>query len=126
MQVSQPLEIYNDDQTSHNIHPLARVNPEWKQVAAHRGAADPHRVGEAGVHSGQMQRPPMDARLVLGAHDLALCVTGEDGAFTVKGLPPGKYTLTAWQEQFGTQTQDVTIGGTETKTVDFVFKARAY
>jgi uncharacterized protein (DUF2141 family) len=53
-------------------------------------------------------------------------VTGEDGGFSVNGLPPGKYTLTAWQEQFGTQTQDVTIGGTETKTVDFVFKARAY
>ena len=29
-------------------------------------------------------------------------------------------------EPLGTQTQDVTIGGTETKTVDFAFKARPY
>ena len=27
----QQLQIYNDDQTSHNIHPLAKVNPEWNK-----------------------------------------------------------------------------------------------
>src|SRR2546421_108227 len=53
-------------------------------------------------------------------------VTDENGAFSLSGLAPGKYTVTAWQEQFGTQTQDVTISGTETKAVDFVFKARPY
>jgi uncharacterized protein (DUF2141 family) len=53
-------------------------------------------------------------------------VTGEDGAFSLSGLPPGKYTVTAWQEQFGTQSQDVTISGTETKAVNFVFKATPY
>ena len=31
LQAGQPLEIYNDDQTSHNIHPLAKVNPEWNK-----------------------------------------------------------------------------------------------
>ena len=31
MQAGQPLEIYNDDKTSHNIHPLAKVNAEWNK-----------------------------------------------------------------------------------------------
>ena len=31
MLVGQPLEIYNDDQTSHNIHPLATTNAEWNK-----------------------------------------------------------------------------------------------
>jgi len=52
--------------------------------------------------------------------------TDEAGRFTLAGLAPGKYTLTAWHEQFGSQTQEVTIGGSETKTVNFVFTARPY
>ena len=31
MQAGQELQIYNDDQTSHNIHPLAKVNQEWNK-----------------------------------------------------------------------------------------------
>jgi uncharacterized protein (DUF2141 family) len=54
-------------------------------------------------------------------------VTGDDGTFNIKDLPPGKYTVTAWQETLGTQQQDVTIGGAnETKTLNFTFKGKAY
>ena len=51
-------------------------------------------------------------------------VTGDDGSFTIKGLPPGTYTIEAWHEKFGTQTATVTIAGTETKTQNFTFAAR--
>jgi hypothetical protein len=34
--------------------------------------------------------------------------------------------LTAWHESYGTQTQDVTISGNETKSVNFVFTAKPY
>jgi len=126
MQASQPLEIYNDDQTSHNIHPLARVNAEWNKSQP---------IGAPPIHTA-WEKPEFIAVkcnvhpwmhgyfVVLTTSHYA--VTGEDGAFSLKGLPPGKYTVTAWHEQFGTQTADVTIAGTETKTADFVFKARAY
>ena len=36
-------------------------------------------------------------------------MTGNDGTFSLKGLPPGKYTVTAWHERFGTQSQEVTV-----------------
>jgi len=41
-------------------------------------------------------------------------------------LSPGKYTVTAWQESYGDQSQEVTISGNETKSVNFVFKAKPY
>jgi hypothetical protein len=53
-------------------------------------------------------------------------VSKEDGGFTLPNLPAGKYTVTAWQEAYGTQTQDVVISGSETKSVNFVFKAKPY
>jgi hypothetical protein len=49
-------------------------------------------------------------------------VTGSDGAFTLKGLPPGDYTVEAWTATFGTQEQKVTIGPKESKAINFVFK----
>ena len=49
-------------------------------------------------------------------------VTGADGTFSLKGLPPGTYTIEAWHEKLGTQTQMVTIGPKETKDVAFTFK----
>ncbi|PYV17135.1 MAG: hypothetical protein DMG21_09285 [Acidobacteria bacterium] len=45
-----------------------------------------------------------------------------DGTFTIKGLPPGDYTIGAWTATFGQQEQKVTVGPKETKTIDFAFK----
>ena len=49
-------------------------------------------------------------------------VTGDDGTFTIKGLPPGKYTVEAWHEKYGTQDVEVTVAAKESKPVDFSFK----
>jgi hypothetical protein len=126
LQPNQPLDIYNDDSTSHNIHPLAKVNPEWNKSQP---------VGAPPIHT-KWEKPefiPVKCNVHPWMHGWHLvlatphyAVSGEDGGFSLQGLPPGKYTITAWQEQFGTQTQDVTISGTETKTIDFVFKATPY
>jgi hypothetical protein len=50
-------------------------------------------------------------------------VTSTDGTFSLKGLPPGTYTIEAWHEKLGTQTQTVTVGEKETKDLSFTFKA---
>jgi len=53
-------------------------------------------------------------------------VTDSSGTFSIAGLPPGTYTVTAWHERFGTQSQEVTVAGSETKTANFVLTARPY
>ena len=37
-------------------------------------------------------------------------VTGDDGTFDLKGLPPGDYTLEAWHPTLGARALDVKIG----------------
>ena len=51
-------------------------------------------------------------------------VTGADGSFTIKGLPPGTYTIEAWHEKYGTQVATVTVTAAGAKTQDFTFTAR--
>jgi len=36
-------------------------------------------------------------------------------------LPPGTYTIEAWQEKFGTRTATVTAQANETKSVDLTY-----
>ena len=51
-------------------------------------------------------------------------VSGEDGAFSIKGLPPGKYTVVAWKEggADGTQkTMEVTVAANGDAKADFTF-----
>jgi uncharacterized protein (DUF2141 family) len=52
-------------------------------------------------------------------------VTGTNGKFTISGLDPGTYTITAWHEKLGTQTATVTVGANETKSQDFKFATPA-
>ena len=53
--------------------------------------------------------------------DPFFATSGADGSFSIKNLPPGTYTIEAWHEKLGTQTQTVTVGAGETKTADFTF-----
>jgi hypothetical protein len=49
-------------------------------------------------------------------------VSGKDGSFEIGNLPPGSYTITAWHEKLGTSFQKITVGESETKTLEFTFK----
>jgi hypothetical protein len=48
--------------------------------------------------------------------------TQDDGAFSLANLPPGTYTVVAWHEEYGEQTQSVTVGEGETANVEFTFE----
>jgi len=51
-------------------------------------------------------------------------VTDENGSYTINNLPPGNYTVTAWQEAYGSQSQKVTVAAGKPTTADFAFKAK--
>jgi len=50
-------------------------------------------------------------------------VTGPDGKFEIKGLPPGDYTLAFVQEKLGVQEQKVTLAAKDSKVVNASFKS---
>ncbi|MGD0791431.1 MAG: carboxypeptidase regulatory-like domain-containing protein [Terriglobales bacterium] len=126
MHVNQELKIVNSDQTSHNIHPLAKVNREWNKSQPPGTAPIVDKYDKPEFISVKCNVHPWMhgefAVLSTNHYD----VSKGAGDFKLPNLPPGKYTITAWHEDYGTQTADVTITGNETKEVNFTFKAKAY
>ena len=123
LRTGQKLVILNSAPTLHNIHALPKNNPEFntgqpiqgmktEKVFTAKEVMIPFKCDVQGwmnAHAGVLDHP-------------YFAVTGPDGSFSLKTLPPGTYTIEAWHEKLGAQTQSVTVGPKESKTVSFTFK----
>lgn len=124
--VGQPLEIINSDPTLHNIHALPKNNTEFNTAQPIQNMKTNHSFTAKEV----MVPFKCDVHGWMNAYVGVLdhpyfAVTGNDGKFDLKTLPAGTYTIEAWHEKLGTQTQQVTVGAKETKDISFTFKAAA-
>jgi len=119
----QDIEIANDDPTNHNIHPQPKDNREWNESQPPKGESKTKSFArqEVMIPVKCNVHPWMRAYIGVVSHPF-FAVTGDDGTFTIKGLPPGKYTLEAWHEKYGTQDVEITVAPKESKTNDFGFK----
>ena len=126
VQVGQPLKILNNDGTLHNIHPKPKVNKEFnlampkfmkKKVRTFEKAEVMIPV-KCDVH------PWMQSFIGVLDHP-HYGVSGDDGSFTLNGLDAGTYTIEAWHEICGSQTQEVSVKDGEDTAVEFTFKLPA-
>jgi plastocyanin len=125
-QVNQTLEITNDDQTSHNIHPLPKVNREWNKSQPPGSPPITDKYDKAEFIPVKCNIHPWMHGNFAVLKNSHFAITEGGGNFALPNLAPGKYTIAAWHESYGDQTQEVTISGSETKSVNFVFKAKSY
>ena len=126
IQTGQKLIVKNSDPCIHNVHPTptASGNPESNQV---------QRPGGADLDFVYAQ-PEMFLRFKCDVHPWMFawvsvfdspwfCVSGLDGKFVIKNVPPGKYTVEAAHRKLGTQTQEVEVkDGDVTANFSFAVK----
>jgi plastocyanin len=122
LMVGQPYRILNSDGILHNIHTLPKINKGFnkpmpatlKETTTTFDKAEAIFPIKCDVH------PWMQAYVGVFTHPF-YSVTTTNGKYTISGLDPGTYEITAWHERLGTQTATVTVGASGTKTQDFKF-----
>jgi hypothetical protein len=134
MQVNQKLKVTNSDPTGHNVNAMpdkSKGNEAFNESQG-PGAAPITKTfkrSEILVPVKCNQHPWMKAYIGVMKHPF-FAVSKADGTFEIKGVPPGTYTLVAWQEKGGAgkgteKTMQVTIPAKGAATADFTFDVGA-
>lgn len=136
MIAGQPLKITNSDPVNHNVHSLAKKNPQFNfaqpkqnmvKLLTGKDTFSKPEVGlriKCDVHSWMsayafvLTNPFFD---VTKSHLNDGGDSAKRGTFELKELPAGSYEIEAWHETFGTLTQKVEIKDGETKEIEFKF-----
>lgn len=120
--VGQSLKVLNSDFTTHNVHVMPKKNPQWNESQP-PGAAPFYKKftnPEVMIPVKCNEHPWMKAYIGVVSNPF-YDVTGTKGTFTIKGIPPGKYTIEAWTATFGRQEKTVTVRAHRSTTLDFTF-----
>jgi plastocyanin len=129
VQTNQKISITNSDQTQHNIHWIPKTNPEWNQSQPNGAPAIEKSFARSEVIIPVKcnQHPWMKAYIgVLKTPFYSVSAT--NGAYEIKGVPPGKYTVVAWREggsEGQTKTMEVTVPASGAGKADFAFGSAA-
>jgi len=114
----QKIKMLNQDPAQHNFR-----SAEWSRTLSGKG--------QFAIVS--FDKPAVMVALKCDLHSWMIghvgvldhpyfAVTGEDGAFELKGLPPGEYVVEAWHETLGTQTATVKLEPSGAAEAPFTFK----
>lgn len=118
----QKIKVLNNDGTLHNVHPKPKVNKEFN-------LAMPKfmKMKEITLEQPEVMvpvkcdvHPWMSGHIGVTSHPFH-AVSDASGSFTLKGVPAGSYTVTAWHEVFGTKSVDVKVAASGSVSADFTY-----
>ncbi|MCK6545785.1 carboxypeptidase regulatory-like domain-containing protein [Myxococcota bacterium] len=114
---NQEIIFTNDDPTMHNVSAKPKTQKGFNIVTpVGQHGSRTFSKPEVPIRVGCDVHPWMSAYIGVLDHPV-FAITGADGTFALKGLPPGSYTIAAWHERLGTIEQTLTIAAREAKTV---------
>ena len=125
IQVGQDFMMKNSDPLIHNVRSFSMRNRPFN-VAQPPKTPDRKKVFKRKENEIMIQcdfHPWMKAYIFVMDHPY-FAVTNAKGEYSIKGLPAGKYTLTAWHEELGEQEAEITVDASGAAKAGFTFKAK--
>lgn len=125
--IGQTLQIRNSDATLHNVIGNLKANKSFNEgMSVQNGILEKvFQNPEFKADFRCFMHPWMVAYVHVMEHPF-FAITGADGTFTLRGLPPGEYEIAARHEssrfEVSPERAKITVGAGETKKIDFVFR----
>ncbi len=122
VRVGQPLAIRNSDPLLHNVRAEGKINQGFNMSTPIEGVSFNRTFATREVMVDFKCDVHAWMRAFVGVLEHPYFgTTGANGRVSLANLPPGTYTIEAWHEQLGVQTQQVTISAKEAKDVSVTF-----
>lgn len=122
IRVGQTLKITSQDASQHNVFCQPFNSPGFNKsmfagesVEAKFGKPEVMVMLQCNIHH------IMKAYAGVLDHPF-FAVTGSDGRFEIKGLPPGRYVLGVWEETAGIRTLGVELKSGQGSRIEFLFE----
>jgi plastocyanin len=126
MRAGQTLDVKNSDTVSHNIHPMPTNNREWNQQQSPGSPDLEHKFPRPDVMIPVKCNVHAWMHAYIGVVDHPyFAVTGMDGSFQWKNVPPGDYTIAVWHETLGELKQAVHVDNSGAATVALQYRQAA-
>ena len=114
------VDFLNSDDVLHNVFSPDKCAEKFNLGSWPKGKTKSYTFNEAGCQPVLLcnVHPEMEAFIVV-LETPYYAVSAKDGSYTVKDVPPGKYTLKIWHEKLKPQTVSVQVPEKGSVTVDF-------
>ena len=119
----QAVDVKSSDATLHNVHFAPQKNAAANFSMTTAGASRRVSFGTPEIVHVKCDVHPWMSSYVAVMDNPFFAVTSDDGSYELKGLPPGKYKLTAWHEQYGTLERPIEVTNETPAEVSLTYKA---
>jgi uncharacterized membrane protein/plastocyanin len=122
--VGQKVTFINSDPVFHNVRSVTTQNQRFNMAMPKKDQRETKIFNkpEVFLQAKCSVHPWMGAYVAVMEHPF-FSVTNAKGEFSLPKLPVGKYTIEAWHEIFGSQTQEIEVLETGAPALEFKFKA---
>ncbi len=119
--------LRNEDPVLHTAHIYSHIREKtmFNVALPGKGSTITRTLTKTGIMELNCDcHPWMDSFVYVFDHPYA-AVTDENGAFAIKDIPPGEYTVEAWHESLGTiSISNVTVQSGKTSTIKLKYAGR--
>lgn len=123
VRINQEVEFINSDPIIHNVKSITQINEKFNVMMPKQGQRESKKFQKAELllETKCSFHPWMSSYIAVMDHPY-FSISDDSGKFSIKNVPPGKYTIELWHEVFGTQTQEVEVTQPNNINLSFTYK----